>query len=99
MPAVHGLYYGAPMLDDDARAILGLPNLPELAKAFLDELPNHESGLSPRQMNKLKPHVDILTWMHVGHWLHQRGNVSHSWRPLKGDLVSAQESAYTLRRP
>ncbi len=84
------------MLDDESRAILGMLDLAILAQDFLEEAPNHESGLSPRQMHKLRPDIDIITWMQVGTWLFRKGKVRHGWRPLKQPDVSAQESVYTV---
>lgn len=83
-------------MDDDTRALLGLPKLGKLEDVFLAEIKSHPDGLSPRQMHRLRKDVSVLDWMRVGHRLFRAGKVRHSWRPLTQPATAAQESVYTI---
>lgn len=82
------------MIDHEARAMLGLPDLHKLGERFMLELTSHPDGMSTRQMHKLHPDVCHMDWVHTAIVLYRAGRVRHGWRALKQPDVAAQESVF-----
>lgn len=84
-------------LSDGARKLLGLRPMKTIRARFLEAVKaNPEAGVSPREMHRRNPEVDLLDWMAAGYTLHNDKKLRHEWSPLKNNVSAAQESRYFL---